>query len=234
MKDVQDVLQMTTTAQTSDRPKSMTREELEARNAEKMAAAIAEDAKALKQGLVNRLMQERGPRTKSRTFKAFDPNKQPTAYKACRAYVENGTYETGMGLLMMGTNGTGKTHLACAISNYLLASGTPALYDTWAGHLQKLKDEFEDGTRRYLNLMKKADMLVIDDLGKDKGSEWNDEILYEVINSRYEHCKPVIVTTNKTPAELEARDPAVYSRLCEMTDLVVMTGRDYRKGGDRP
>lgn len=219
---------------TTTQPTSHTRltpEEFKARRDAKLAAAIEEDRAALKQGLVDRLKQERGPRTLLRTFATFHPGEQPKACKRCSAYIDGAKYETGAGLLLMGGNGTGKTHLAGAIANNLLDKGIPAMYDTWAGHLQKLKDEFQTGERKYLSLMKKVDLLVIDDLGKDKTSDWNDEILYEVINSRYEHRRPVIVTTNCTPKELEERDPAVYSRLCEMCDLVVMTGRDHRKGG---
>lgn len=218
----------TTTAPTSGRPK-LTPEEFKARREARLAAAIAEDKAALKQGLVNRLAQARGPRTVARTFKAFEQDKQPKAYRACRQYVDNETYKTGMGLLLIGSNGTGKTHLAAAIANSLLEAGIPAMYDTWAGHLQMLKDEFDEGERKHLALMKKVDLLVIDDLGKEKVTDWNAEILYEVINSRYEHRRPVIITTNCTPAELEARDPAVYSRICEMCDLQVMTGKDVRR-----
>ena len=208
-------------------PTSVDRKTFEARRDARLQQAIEEDRKALKQGLVRRLKEARGIRTLERTFDSFDASRQPKAFRMCKDYL--GKYQTGDSLLMIGTYGTGKTHLATAIANALLEDGVPALYDTWAGHLQRLKDEFANGERRHLALMKKVDVLIIDDLGKDKLTEWNNEVLFEVINYRYEHRKPVVITTNATPRELEERNPAVYSRLCEMCELVTMTGRDYRK-----
>lgn len=208
--------------------RKITQDELKARREAKLQKAIEEDRKALKQGLVDRLKSERGMRTIERTFATFDVSKQPKAYHICKDYADN--RQMGKGLLIMGNYGTGKTHLVTAIANALLDVGIPALYDTWAGHLQKLKDEFVCDERKYLTLMKRVDILIIDDLGKDKPTEWNNEVLFEVINSRYEHKKPVIITTNATTRELEERNPAVFSRLCEMCDMVIMTGKDYRKG----
>ena len=208
-------------------PTSVDRSKFEARRKEKLQKAIEEDRRALKQGLVDKLKEARGTRTKERTFDSFDASKQPKAYRVCKDYL--GKYSTGDSLLMIGAYGTGKTHLATAIANHLLDSGVPALYDTWAGHLQRLRDEFDNGERRYLALMKKVDVLIIDDLGKDKQTEWNDEILFEVVNCRYEHKKPIVITTNATPRELEERHPAVYSRLCEICELITMIGKDYRR-----
>lgn len=208
-------------------PTSVDRKTFEARRDARLQQAIEEDRKALKQGLVRRLKEARGIRTLERTFDSFDASRQPKAFRMCKDYL--GKYKTGNSLLIIGGYGTGKTHLASAIANALLEDGVPALYDTWAGHLQRLKDEFANGERRHLALMKKVDVLILDDLGKDKLTEWNNEVLFEVINYRYEHRKPVVITTNATPRELEERNPAVYSRLCEMCELVTMTGRDYRK-----
>lgn len=208
-------------------PTSVDRKTFEARRDARLQQAIEEDRKALKQGLARRLKEARGIRTLERTFDSFDASRQPKAFRICKDYL--GKYQTGNSLLIIGGYGTGKTHLASAIANALLEDGVPALYDTWAGHLQRLKDEFANGERRHLALMKKVDVLILDDLGKDKLTEWNNEVLFEVINYRYEHRKPVVITTNATPRELEERNPAVYSRLCEMCELVTMTGRDYRK-----
>lgn len=208
-------------------PTSVDRQTFEARRDARLKQAIEEDRKALKQGLVDKLKEARGMRTLERTFDSFDASRQPKAFRTCKDYL--GKYQTGASLLLTGTYGTGKTHLATAIANALLDDGVPAMYDTWAGHLQRLKDEFANGERRHLSLMKKVDVLIIDDLGKDKLTEWNNEVLFEVINYRYEHRKPVVVTTNATPKELEDRCPAVYSRLCEICELIPMTGKDYRR-----
>lgn len=78
--------------------------------------------------------------------------------------------------------------------------------------------------------MKSCDLLILDDLGKEKQTEWTNQILYEVINSRYEHRKPIVVTTNYSAQELSNRiDSAVVSRLFEMCAFVNVTGVDHRK-----
>ena len=71
---------------------------------------------------------------------------------------------------------------------------------------------------------------MIDDLGKEKQTEWSNSILYQVINRRYENFLPVIITTNETMGDLERNiGQATLSRLIEMCDGVRMDGKDYRR-----
>jgi DNA replication protein DnaC len=79
-----------------------------------------------------------------------------------------------------------------------------------------------------------APLLVLDDLGASKWTEWVEEITYRLINHRYEQCLPSIFTSNLVPAKLrEALGERVASRLTEMCDRIVLKGDDRRKGGDQ-
>jgi DNA replication protein DnaC len=77
--------------------------------------------------------------------------------------------------------------------------------------------------------MKTVPVLVIDDLGQEKKSEWTNQILYQVINYRYEHMSPIIITTNFTQDELaNYLGEAKASRLYEVSYAVPMKGTNYR------
>ena len=77
--------------------------------------------------------------------------------------------------------------------------------------------------------MRKADLLVIDDLGKEKPSPFTNELFYRVVNGRYKDKLPMIITSNYGVESLSERlDYAVFSRLVAMCRAVEMRGIDYR------
>lgn len=79
--------------------------------------------------------------------------------------------------------------------------------------------------------MKNIPVLVLDDIGKEKKSAWTQQILFDVINFRYEHLLPTIITTNFDADGLANHcEQAVWSRLYEMSSAVVTKGGDYRQG----
>lgn len=177
-----------------------------------------------------------GKRFSTRTFDSFDPNGNRTAYEVCRRYVDTKAYDSEKnGLIICGAYGTGKTHLAASIANYAVDNGIPTLFDTYGGHLEKLKAEFAtDREPRYLNLMRNVDILILDDVGKEKQTEWSESIMFDVINHRYENMKPVIITSNFSSRELESYfGEACYSRLVETCNAIVTSGKDKRRGADQ-
>lgn len=174
-----------------------------------------------------------GARFENRTFGNFDTRRDQNAYRSCLAYSnrENLFSDNRNSLLILGGYGSGKTHLAAAISNALIDRGIPVLFSTFSEHLERIKEEFDHtGQRKHLSMMKNTPMLVLDDLGKEKRSDWSDSIMFDVINYRYEHKLPFIVTTNLNEDGLEKRvGGAVFSRMCEMCTSVTTTGKDYRQ-----
>jgi DNA replication protein DnaC len=137
----------------------------------------------------------------------------------------------GPSLLLVGATGTGKTYQAYAAVRALLTSGIrcAATATTAADMYASLRPRFgvdsEDEFARYAG----ANVLVLDDLGAAKGTEWNEEINYRLVNHRYEHELATIFTSNIAPKDLpEALGQRVSSRLFEMTSTVALKGADRR------
>ena len=199
---------------------------------DKFYEAFREDAAAQKKERAKKLRENSnlGIRFAHRTFESFDKGRDENAYKKCLDYVDHFKDTERNSLLLAGGYGTGKTHLAASIANKLMDDGVPVLFDTFSGHLNKLKIEFNGGKSVYLNQMKNVDMLVLDDIGKEKISEWSQSVMFDVINFRYEHLLPIVMTTNlKSDSLKEYLGGAVWSRLCEMCSGVMTRGEDYRQ-----
>lgn len=112
-----------------------------------------------------------------------------------------------------------------------LARGTPAL----GSHHQRRPARAappragHDGERE-LQTLARCPLLLLDDLGAAKTSEWTEELTYRLINHRYEHMLPTLITTNLPIPELRsALGDRVASRLAEMTERVILTGPDRRR-----
>ncbi|MFF7166843.1 ATP-binding protein [Streptomyces sp. NPDC008086] len=145
-------------------------------------------------------------------------------------------------LLLSGHTGTGKTHQAYGALRRIAAGG-PDRFELIAVNSADMygslrPSQFLGAAERELRRLCEVQYLLLDDLGTAKTSEWTEEITYRLINYRYNHCLPTIITSN-----LPARDDAgpdltdfvgarVASRLAEMvTTLVPMIGDDRRRGG---
>lgn len=199
---------------------------------EKFYEAWREDADHLKAKRAEKLREHSnlGIRFQRRTFETFDKSRDLDAYTKCLEYADHYADTERNSLLIVGGYGSGKTHLAASIANKLMDNGIPVLFDTFSGHLNKLKTEFNGGKSIYLEQMQNVDMLILDDVGKEKHSEWSQSIMFDVINYRYEHLYPIVMTTNLSNTELsEHLGSAVWSRLCEICNGVRTVGSDYRK-----
>ncbi len=145
------------------------------------------------------------------------------------------------GLILVGNNGVGKTHLACSIANELMKNGIPVIYGTLINLLAEIRNSYDlynnASEMEIIKLYKNVDLLIIDDLGKEKPSEWGLEKLFTIINSRYENNLPVIITTNYNQNTLIERlnlngevetAKSIISRLYEMCYLVKIDDVDHR------
>lgn len=145
------------------------------------------------------------------------------------------------GVILVGNNGVGKTHLACSIANRFIEKGIPVIYGTLINLLAELRNSYEIDNNisemEIIKLYENVDLLIIDDLGKEKPSEWGLEKLFTIINSRYENNLPVIITTNYNQNSLAERlslngeietAKSIISRLYEMCYLVKINDIDHR------
>lgn len=171
-----------------------------------------------------------GRRFRDRTFETFEASAFPEAYRAALDYAKKFESNEGEGLLFTGTPGTGKTHLAAAIANHVIAElGTPARFGGFIDLLDKVKRSFGKD-ENVVKELSEVPLLVVDDLGKERQTEWSNSILYQVVNRRYESYLPIVITTNEDMGELERNvGGATLSRLIETCKGVKMEGKDHRK-----
>ena len=137
-------------------------------------------------------------------------------------------------LLLRGGFGCGKTHLAAAISNFAVEMGVPTLFLTVPDLLDMLRfsyDSEETTFENRFNEIRNASLLVLDDFGTQNATGWAQEKLFQVVNYRYINKLPLVVTTNLSLDEIEAR---MRSRLAD-PDLVTdvrINAPDYRNPTD--
>ncbi|MFI1953143.1 ATP-binding protein [Streptomyces xinghaiensis] len=140
---------------------------------------------------------------------------------------------TGPSLLLVGTTGTGKTHLAYGAVRSLVGAGIGVNWHatTVADMYANLRPRPGIDTERELLTLSRCPLLLLDDLGAAKNSEWTEEITYRLVNHRYNQMLPTLITTNLAIRDLRvAVGDRVASRLAEMTERVVLTGSDRRRG----
>ena len=114
------------------------------------------------------------------------------------------------GLLLWGDVGTGKSFIAGCIANALLDKGVPVIMTNFARLLNKLTDMYSGDRNAYIDSFKRYPLMIIDDLGVERNSEFAREQVFSVIDSRYRSQLPMIVTTNLSLEEL--KDPTDLSR----------------------
>lgn len=123
--------------------------------------------------------------------------------------------DTNGWVLLEGTYGTGKTHLAAAIGNALLEKGHIVLFITAPDLLDYLRSTFQANDNEHddkFERVRSAPVLIIDDLGTENPSGWTKEKLFQILNHRYTHKLPTVITTN---VELDTLDPRLRSRLLD-------------------
>ena len=194
--------------------------------------------------LAARLMKEARipPRFVRSELETFEPDtdSQRDALRKARAFVDQFPV-IEKGLLFHGPYGVGKTHLAVAILKAVIrkcgAKGyffeTPELLRQVRNTYNNSVDETEMGV---LGPVLRAELLVLDDLGTEKTSEWVQETLGLVVNTRYNARRPTIFTSNLRDP-LDTTDPNSFmfqigartrSRLREMCDWVEIQAADIR------
>ena len=153
-------------------------------------------------------------RCADKTFASFNARRPGLAavYQRCVEYAE---CPQNM-LLLRGSYGCGKTHLAAAIANAVLARGVPAVFATTPDLLDSFRATFDAASEmkyeQVKQLIKTIDLLVLDDLGVENGTAFTTEKLFQIINHRSDYRLPTVITTN---LENSALDPRLASRLSD-------------------
>lgn len=165
---------------------------------------------------------------------AHDDSNESMASRAAHNYVEHFAEfrKAGKGLMFYGNVGTGKTFLAACIANALIDELHPCLVTNFSRIINTLQGMY-DGKQQYIDSLNRYELLVIDDLAAERNTEYVNEIVYNVIDSRYRSGKPLIVTTNISPEEMKSETDInrnrVYSRIGEMCMPIKVAGEDRRQ-----
>lgn len=195
------------------------------------------------------------PRYEHCSLESFEPGSASLraalekAVAFCESYPHLGEDE-GLGLLFTGDNGVGKTHLAAAVLRELVTrKGASGQFWDFHALIREIKSSYDPETRTtelmVLQPVVETDVLVLDDLGAWKMTDWMNDTLFFVLNGRYMAKRPTVITTNYqdvTREEVLAADPLrrkeflverigqrLRSRLMEMCLVVRIQGSDHRQ-----
>jgi DNA replication protein DnaC len=178
-------------------------------------------------------------RMRGYTFANFEPYVSPSAARATEKvenYLNNWeeNREAGRGLYFCGDVGTGKTHLAVAVMNEVMQrKRVPSLFVTVPEFLDNLREAYMIPGRdldEWMDAVKNADLLVLDDLGAERPNPWVRERLFVVVNHRYREALPTLFTSNIGPKDLASQlGERTASRIIAMCEWISLEGEDYRE-----
>jgi DNA replication protein DnaC len=177
-----------------------------------------------------------------RTFETFDlrqgelareeEESLKEAHDKARAFAEN----PRDWLLITGTYGCGKTHLAAAIANHQIAQGRPALFVAIPDLLDHLRAAFNPQSTvtfdKRFEEVRRAPLLILDDLGTESATPWAREKLYQIFDYRYNARLPTVITTARWTEEI---DPRLATRMLDVSRCTPapITAPAYRGGAPR-
>ena len=163
-----------------------------------------------------------------------DDGKNEKISNAMKNYVKNFTdfKKDGKGLLLYGTVGTGKTYFAACIANALIDEGYSVLMTNFARLTNSIQGTF-DGKNEFIDSLQRYTLLIIDDLGAERKSEFMQEQVFQIIDARYRSSLPMIITSNLTAEEIkkpqEVGYSRIYDRILERCFPVAVTGESRRR-----
>ena len=180
------------------------------------------------------------PRFANCTFDNFTVElpDQKTALDACREYSDNfhQMHTKGVCMVLRGNVGTGKNHLACAIARQVSKQGYSSLLLTVAEAIQRIRATWDrqSSPETHTEIIARfadVNLLILDEVGRQYGSEAERINLFEVIDARYRAMRPTMVITNLLPAEIiECLGRATYDRLRENDGILVNFDWESHRG----
>lgn len=167
------------------------------------------------------------------TFDA-DDGSNPKLTQAMRNYVENFNKfkKDGKGLLLYGSVGTGKTFASAQVANALIDKGIPALVTSISRVVNTIQGMYE-GKQEYIDSLNRYDLVVLDDLGTERSTEYMQEQVFNIIDSRYRSGLPMIITSNLTMDRIKNPEGIVnqriYDRVLERCFPIEVSGASRRR-----
>ncbi len=193
---------------------------------------------AILKDLAYNLLSDRAP-VQNSSFAAFEvdyypPNDQARMAKvlrSCQRYAEQFSGTGSKNLLFWGGTGLGKTHLSLAIADQIVHRGYLVIYASSPHLMGELEREqfSQDTAGEYRQLILGCDLLIIDDLGAEFSTRFTTAAIYDIINARLTHRRPMVINTNLDMKSLRGRyDERIASRLQGQFEQVRFSGPDIR------
>jgi DNA replication protein DnaC len=156
------------------------------------------------------------------------------AFNATKKYIEEYPNWKQDCLLIWGTYGNGKSHLAAAVTNALEGKGYSVVFQSVPELLRRIKSTFnkdnKESEQQIMKALLECDLLVLDDIGAEKLSDWVQEVMFNIIDGRYRKGLPIFYTSNLKPLELSNQiGSRSYDRLVETSLTVENKATSFRR-----
>lgn len=190
-----------------------------------------------KQEKITRSMRLSGVGNHFKNKKLDDLKVNEKLYAECVRYAKSWKEmkEKGFGFFFWGNVGAGKTHAAAAMANHLMQEKlVEVLFLNMPSTVTRVKKTFDSPVKnedkKIFDRMKEVELLIIDDLGVEKLSDWLSDQIYQIIDHRWQNHKPMIITSNQSLDDLGAYyKPQVISRIWGCCKSIKFTEKDRRK-----
>ena len=163
----------------------------------------------------------------------WDFNKREETVQEFRKFIAEYISEIPTkGLTLIGRFGVGKTHLSIAIvKEFIIQHYVYAKVRSFPLLLQELRESYDGrGISNVMRMYTTIPLLLIDEIGKEKISDWVSEIMFLLIDGRIKNKVPTIITSNYSLEEVEETyGGAITSRLLQGSAVIQLRGNDYRE-----
>lgn len=163
-------------------------------------------------------------------YEVREENKK--VFEMAKKYVDRfqDMYKKNQGLLLYGPVGTGKSFTAACIGNYLLNNAKPVIMTSFVKILQDIWEN--DREAEYITILNSASLLIVDDLGTERETDYALEKVYNIIDSRVRANKPMIITSNLELNDMmeceDIRKKRIYDRILECCYPMYVGGKSFR------
>lgn len=205
----------------------------EAANAEAERFRKEEEMHNLRRARISSMMDDNFRTATFGNYKTNSMNEKN--YKVAMNYCQEfrTMYEKNQGLLLYGSVGTGKSFTAACIANYLLNENRSVVMTSFVRILQELQGFDREKEEAFANKLNTVSLLIVDDLGAERSTDYALEKVYGIIDNRYRAKKPLILTTNLTLQQMQEnsdiRYERIYDRIFEMCFPIEFDGISWRK-----
>lgn len=170
------------------------------------------------------------------TYRATNEGqKRALAFAAAYAANFDEVLKTGRSAIFCGMPGTGKTHLAIGIALSVMLTGKLAMFTTAARAIRRVKDSWSKDSSEtegaVIRLLVQPDLLILDEIGVQFGSEFEKNLLFDIMNERYEKHRPTLLLSNLAAKEIKAfLGERVYDRLKEDGGQAIVFNWESQRG----